>query len=279
MAENRDVLPLFLNGNLQYKVTRKLLVNANFFHRSLTITYMKTIQCFFVILLTTIGAYAQKEKSFFIGGGAGVNLASYFLTDDYANTWSTRKPVAGLTGGMTFGFQMGNTGIQSGIYYTQKGTRAETDNFRLNNGEMGYQTIKERTNFITIPLWFRYQFTGGKIGFSAAAGPSVNIALSGNYRSGVHSTGGASAYSSGSLSFGNGVRETYKGIQAAFCISPGVTFNAGNSGKFGVNLVFDLGFNAVNQRSSEANNRNGIISNMGTGLTFSYLHQIPFGKK
>lgn len=240
---------------------------------------MKKIQCFFAILLTASGAYAQKEKSFFIGGGAGLNLASYFLTDDYANTWSTRKPVAGLTGGMIFGFQMGKMGIQSGIHYTQKGTRAETDNFRLNNGETGYQTIRERTNFITIPFWFRYQITDGKVGFSAAAGPALNIALSGNYRSGVHSVGGASAYSSGSISFGNGVRETYKGAQAAFCISPGLTFNAGNTGKFGLNLVFDLGFNAVNQRSSEANNRNGIISNMGTGLTFSYVHHIAFAKK
>ena len=241
---------------------------------------MKTIHCFFVVLLTAGGAFAQqKQKSFFIGGNAGLNLASYFLTDDYADTWSTRKPVAGFTGGMIFGFQMGQMGIQSGIHYTQKGTRAETDNFRLNNGEMGYQTIRERTNFVSIPLWFRYQVTDGKVGFAVAAGPTFNIALSGNYRSGVHSAGGQSSYSSGSISFGNGVRETYKAGQVAFCISPGLTFNTGGGGKFGLNLLFDLGFNSVNQRSSEANNRNGAISNMGTGLIFSYVHHIAFAGK
>jgi hypothetical protein len=240
---------------------------------------MKTIKIIIAFLFTTGVATAQKESSFFVGGNAGLNLASYFLTDDYANTWSTRKSLAGLTGGMTFGYQMGKMGIQSGIHYTQKGTRAETDNFRLNNGEMGYQTVRERTNFITIPLWFRYQFTDNKIGFAIAGGPAINVALSGRYRAGVHSVGGASSYSSGAITFGNGVRETYKSVQAAFCISPGVTFNAGNGGKFGVNLLFDLGFNAVNHRSSEANNRNGIISNMGSGLTFSYLYHIPFAKK
>ncbi len=241
---------------------------------------MKTLPLWLLVIVAAVSqpVQAQQRKTFFFGGNAGLNLASYFMTEDYADYYTRRKPVAGITAGFVAGAAFGKMGVQSGIHFTQKGTRAETENFRLNNGGVGYLKGWEKANFVTIPLFFRYQFTDDKIGFFIAAGPSFNLAIGGSYRSSVHTAAGQSAHESGSLKFGNGLTQTYRRFQPAFGINPGVTFKAGESGRIGVNLLFDLGFNALNRRRAEAGNVNGAISNIGTAINFTYVKHLPLGR-
>lgn len=237
----------------------------------------------FILLAITLvffqfSAQAQ-NSSIFIGGGGGGNLSQYSFTSDYANVWTKSKPKPGLNGGLVFGVEFGAMAVVMGTNFIQKGGKAESDNYQLNNGSVGYLKAKEKTSFIQIPLLFRYRFLSEKFGLTASAGPSFNIGLAGNTDLSLEAANGASTHESQTLNFGSGITDTYKRFQPGFMLGPGMLMKVGESGKLGVNIYWDFGFNAVNDRSSSANGIDGKISNISTILSVTYTHHFNFGDK
>lgn len=237
-----------------------------------------TILIFFLTAAASFPARAQ-NSSFFVGGGGGGNLSMYAFTADYADQWTSSKPKPGLNGGVVFGMEFNRMAIVMGANFIQKGSKAETDNYRVEGDYVGYVKGRENTSFIQIPLLFRFRILGGKFGLTASAGPSFNIGLSGNSRLELEVAGAGSESRSGTIKFGSGINDNYKRFQPGFMLGPGMVMAVGEKGKLNLNLMWDLGFNAVNTRSSSASGIDGKISNISTILNVTYTHHFIFGDK
>ena len=236
------------------------------------------------ILLLTISALIPftgkaQTSSFFIGGSAGGNLSQYSYTADYADAWTSSKPKPGLNGGVVFGMEYDKMAIVSGVSFIQKGTKSETDNYRLENGSIGYLKVRENTSFLQIPLLFRYRFLSEKFGLTASAGPSFNIGLAGSTRLEMQVANVGSQSRSSTVQFGSGINDTYRRFQPGFILSPGMLMPVGEKGKLAANIMWDLGFNALNKRSSSANGIDGKIMNVSMILSVTYTHHFVFGDK
>jgi len=59
--------------------------------------------------------------------------------------------------------------------------------------------------------------------------------------------------------FGSGINDTYRRFQPGFIFSPGMLMPVGEKGKLAANIMWDLGLNALNKRSSSAS---GVDSNI-----------------
>ena len=220
-----------------------------------------------------------QNTSFFIGGSAGGNLSQYSYTADYADAWTSSKPKPGLNGGVVFGMEYNKMALVSGISFIQKGTKSETDNYRLENGAIGYLKARENTSFLQIPLLFRYRFLSEKFGLTASAGPSFNIGLAGSTRLEMQVVNVGSQSRSSTVHFGSGINDTYRRFQPGFILSPGVLMPVGEKGKLAANIMWDLGFNALNKRSSSASGVDGKIMNVSMILSVTYTHHFSFGDK
>ncbi|MCE7042681.1 outer membrane beta-barrel protein [Dyadobacter sp. CY312] len=222
---------------------------------------------------------SAQDMSIFVGGSGGGNLSLFSYTAVYANTWTSSKPKPGLNGGVAFGVEFGKMAVVSGVNFIQKGTKSETDNYKLENGNVGYLKARVNTSFIQIPLLFRYHILGEKFGLTASAGPSFNIGLAGNSRLELEVANVGSQSQSGTVNFGSGINDTYKRFQPGFMLGPGLLMPVGEKGKLAVNILWDLGFNSVNERSNAAKGIDGKIMNVSTILNVSYTHHFNFGDK
>ena len=241
---------------------------------------MKKITILMLALVAGAAFRVQAQgNSFFIGGGGGGNLSMYAFTSDYADIWTSSKPKPGLNGGVVFGMEFNKMAVVSGINFVMKGTKAETDNYQIDNGYVGYVKWRENTSFINVPLLFRFRFLGEKFGLTASAGPSFNIALAGNSRLELEVADVGSRSESGDVRFGSGINDNYKRFQPGFMLGPGMLMAVGEKGKLGVNIIWDLGFNALNKRRSEAAGIDGKLSNVSTILNVTYTHHFTFGDK
>ncbi|CAG5067324.1 hypothetical protein DYBT9623_00044 [Dyadobacter sp. CECT 9623] len=230
------------------------------------------------LLSANFAANAQ-GSSFFIGGTGGANLSMYSYTSDYADLWTSSKPKPGLNGGVVFGVEMNKMAIVSGVNFIQKGTKSETDNYRIEGDYVGFVKRRENTSFIHVPILFRYRFLSEKFGLTASAGPSLNIGLAGNQRLELEVAGVGSRSESSTVRFGSGINDTYRRFQPGFILSPGMLVPMGEKGKLAVNIIWDLGFNALNNRSSTAIGADGKVGNVSTILSVSYTHHFNFGDK
>jgi hypothetical protein len=239
----------------------------------------KKLMLTLLTLCTLSVKLSAQNVSVFIGGMGGGNLSLYSYTGDYANTWTSSSAKPGLNGGVVFGAEFGKMAVVSGINFIQKGTKSETDNYRLDNNYVGYLKARENTSFINIPLLFRYQFLGDKFGLVASAGPSFNIGLSGNSRLELEVANVGSESQSGTIRFGKGINNTYRRFQPGFMLGPGMLMRVGEKGKLGVNIMWDLGFNATNERNARARGIDGNVMNISTILGVSYTHHFTFSDK
>lgn len=239
----------------------------------------KLFICVALSLLVVPYATHAQNTSVFIGGSGGGNLSQYVYTSDFADVWTSSKPKPGLNGGVAFGVEFGSMAVVSGINFIQKGTKSESDNYQLDNGSIGYLKARENTSFIQIPMLFRYRFLSEKFGLTASAGPSFNIGLAGNSKLELEVANVGSQSESGTVHYGTGINDTYKRFQPGFMLGPGMLMKVGENGKLAVNIYWDLGFNAVNDRSTSANGIDGKISNVSTILNVSYTHHFNFGDK
>lgn len=259
------------------------------------------------ICLFSIASFSQ-STSFFIGSTATGHLSSFDASGDFSEfqqsfnftngeSWVTpsqtleTKSLAGLSGGLTFGVQLGKFSIVSGATFKQKGakyesrifeyydvfTESQTDDSFIALADVGTFKATERQNFIQIPLLARYQFLGDGFGITLACGPAFNIGIGESTYTwefkGVNGTN--TPPKSDKDSFGKDLDNLYKPVQTSFIISPGVIFPINESGKLNITFFWDS-----NVSSSINETISGFVSgdkkNKGFGIGVSYEHHIDF---
>ena len=246
---------------------------------------------FFILSIFTafsfLNAYAQPQfgggsgdsnLKLIIGATGGVNLSWYSLSDEYTQS---SKSLFGYNGGITVGLATSDRfSILTGVSFIQKGTKLESVNYQFDSGDVGYESTKLKTQFLSIPLIARYQLFGENFGMTLAAGLSFNFGLDGTFSS--YEQGKLATYKpqSGKVKFGSGINDFYNPFQAGIILSPGAVFPIGEKGKFTVNVTWDLGLgNMLNDKfiNFSGNGLLGEWKNRSTIFTIGYEHRLDIG--
>lgn len=278
---------------------------------------------FLSFLFLSISAMAQ--NSFFVGPMATGHLSNQEVSEDFADfsflasdeyslfTYGQdldTKPLLGLSGGITFGFQFGRFSLVSGARFYQKGAKQESREFGLleifdetipdlyyfdpyysdsdNYIDIGTFKLTEKQNFIHVPLLARYQVLGEEVGFTLSLGPAFNIGI-GKAKTEWDFKGeviGETDEGVKEATYGKDLGDLYKPMQTSFIISPGVVFPVGDQGKLHLTLYWESPLS-----SSLNNSHNDIFEldgvkftrdldgdkrNKSFGIGISYEHHLEF---
>lgn len=212
---------------------------------------------FLIVLLSTgIFTLQAQRSSLFIGATGGANLSKFKYTSGLSELYPSTSNIPGLNAGMTFGAQIGNVMLSSGLLYIQKGSEYQTENFEDDTG-VGFFTGRERLHFISVPLLLGYRKKlGDQFGLSLAIGPSFNFGLGGKLDESIEYFGETDTEETNyTVSFGNGLNEDYKAMQVGFQFSPGFFFDLNDRNRLTFNVTWDSGLSdSFNPRYKDANN-------------------------
>jgi Outer membrane protein beta-barrel domain len=225
------------------------------------------------------GGGTDSNLKLILGATGGVNLSRYSVSDEFGDFSS--KSLFGYNGGVTVGLATSDRfSILLGANFIQKGTKLESGTLDLGNGDVGYQSLKDKTQFLSIPIIARYQLFGQNFGMTLGAGLSLNFGLGGTYSTYYQGKSGVYNAASGKTKFGSGINDDYKPFQAGIILSPGVIFPAGENGKFTINITWDLGLGNMindNYRNSAGGSSTGELKNRSTIFTLGYEHRLDIG--
>ena len=225
------------------------------------------------------------QSSAFIGGQGGGNLSKFRYTSDLSELYPGVEALFGVNAGLTFGLEINNFTISSGLQYIQKGSSYATDNFEDENG-VGYFSARERLHFVSVPLLVGYRkYLGDRFAFTVAIGPSFNFGLSGKIDEQIEYFGSDTVEPSNyQVAFGKGVNDDYKPMQMGFQFSPGMVFLLDRKSKLTFNVTWDSGLSdSYSRRYKNANDffgtYNGDQMNRSTIFTIGYERHFSFGDK
>lgn len=239
-----------------------------------------------ITLLVCSGFIAlNAQSSAFIGGQGGANLSKFRYTSELSELYPSTEAVAGVNAGLTFGLEIKNFTLSSGLQYIQKGSNYATDNFEDENG-VGFFTARERLHFVSVPLLLGYRhYLGERFGITVAIGPSFNFGLGGKIDEQIEYFGSEEVEPSNyQVAFGKGVNEDYKPMQIGFQFSPGLVFLLDKKSKLTFNVTWDSGLSdSYSKRYKNANDffstYNGDQMNRSTVFTVGYERHFSFGDK
>jgi hypothetical protein len=128
---------------------------------------MKKLSVIVLFLLVSAGVYAQK-----IGFKVGANFADVNIEDEGVSIDTKSK--IGIVAGITADFKIaGGLGINTGVDFSQKGTKWSTD---ILGSEVEVAT---KLNYLIIPARLAYTFEAGSLGVFVEAGPYFGFGLNG----------------------------------------------------------------------------------------------------
>lgn len=133
---------------------------------------MKKLNLIFIFLMfISFQSYAQIT----ITPRVGTTFSTIGFSDELQNELfgSNNKSNVGIIGGVELGIGISDLfSIQTGVNYTQKGTKYEEGNESLSAG----------LNYIELPLLARVSFGSDKVKAYVNAGPSLGFALGGKFK-------------------------------------------------------------------------------------------------
>lgn len=249
-----------------------------------------------LIALFAMPMMAQ-TNSVFIGATGGYNFSNFRYQDqneDYIN-----NPLGGVVGGATFGVRFNKWAFISGMQFNQKGANVETPTGYYNNdfnrdGEQdyGFFDIKERMNYLTVPLMLRFQLFGEESGLTLGAGVALNFGLgadiSGKFQM-LDFTGDSRRITSEfdvediwapavlDRGFGDSLDDEFRSMETSFILSPGFVTPVGEHGKLHFKFNLDIGMeDSYNTRYKDTFGIFGKRFNHSTSFTVSYEHHFNF---
>ncbi len=238
-----------------------------------------------LFLMSSLTLSAQYKNSFYIGATGGANLSKFKFTEGLADLYPTTNAIFGLNGGATFGFEIQDFTISSGVQYIQKGSEYITENFEDEFG-VGYFTAKERLHFISVPLLFGYrEYLTDRLAFSIAIGPSFNFGLGGSIDETTEYFGFEDTdVQNFKVAFGSGVNEDYRSMQVGFQVSPGLVVVLNDKNKLTFNVTWDSGVaDMFNERYKDANDffntYKGNQLHRSTIFSVGYEHHFSFADR
>ena len=235
-------------------------------------------------LIASSSLFAQ-QSGFFIGARAGANASEFKFTEDLKELYPTTNLMYGATAGVLMGFQLNNWTLRTGLDYTQKGSKYQTNNFE-DNGSVGFFTGEERLHYLSIPvlIGYRQDLVDG-LGWMVSMGPSFNFGLGGNIDETTEYFGtDEKEFQNYKVKFGDGVNDDYRKVQPGFQLSPGLYLDLNQRGKLTFNVTWDWGTkDAFNPRYKQANDffdtYKGNQKVNSTLFTIGYEYHFPFEDK
>lgn len=216
---------------------------------------MKRITLLIFMICASLITLTAQRSSLYIGATGGANLSKFKFTSDLSELYPATNAIPGLNGGVTFGMELGNITLSSGLQYIQKGSEYQTDNFEDEFG-VGFFTARERLHFVSVPLLLGYRkFLGDQFGISVALGPSFNFGIGGKLDETIEYFGETDVEKTNfTVAFGNSVNDDYKGMQVGFQFSPGIFYAVNDRSRLTFNVTWDSGLSDMyNPRYKDAN--------------------------
>lgn len=245
-----------------------------------------------VCMLFLAGIHSsQAQTSIIFGPEAGINFSKMTFTNDFdfADDYSR---VMKIQGGLSGGVQFGMWGVVTGVKFNQKGGKATLERRDPNNpflfidadgniiSDVGKITVKESTNWISVPLLARARFGQGDIKFGIAIGPQFNFGI-GKYKEEIEYdlTVNSPPKEEQTSTFGDSATDIYKGMHLSLVINPTLWYdlNPNSSLKFGI--MFEAGADMVNKNFlvSNANGDfqkiNATAKSSNFGIMIGYEHR------
>lgn len=258
---------------------------------------MKKLTISIVMLaLFAVSTWAQ-SNSVFIGATGGYNFSKFRFKDQ--NEDYKASSLNGVIGGVTFGARFNKWAITSGIQYYQKGSKYETPTQSYDidlNGDgfqdYGFYDLKERLNYLAIPIMLRFQLFGEESGLTLGAGVSINVGLnadiSGKFQMLDFSSDTRQIISEWDLAdvfgpafldygFGDGLDDEYRKLETSFILSPGYVMPIGEKGRLHINFNLNIGMtDTYNPRYKDTFGLFGKQFNRATSFTLTYEHHFNF---
>lgn len=211
--------------------------------------------CAFILM----GNSSRAQTSIIFGPDAGVNFAKTTVTgdfdfaDDYSRTLK-------INGGLTAGVQFGMWGVVTGVKFNQKGGKATLERRDPNNpfyfvdpdgnliSDVGKITVKESTNWLSIPLLARARFGQGAIKFGIAIGPQFNLGI-GKYKEEIEYdlTVTNHANEENTSNYGDSATDIYKPVHLSLVVNPTIWYDLSPNSSLKFGFMFESGADMVNK--------------------------------
>lgn len=199
---------------------------------------MKNLTQILALVFVTTTLSAQMS----IGIKSGISVNKYSRSEVINDEWdapSSLGYIAGAALDIPFG---GRMGLETGAYWTRKGSNLESENSRFQLSNQNGETIgiwvnsNEKLNYLTIPLHLKMHFRGKALGSFIMAGPEFNFALSGTYSNSyvdqngkvvqgaeeILNTNGIAT--SGDIEFGSGANDIYTSFDFGIALGGGLYY-------------------------------------------------------
>lgn len=244
-----------------------------------------------ICALFLLSASTQAQTAIIFGPEAGVNFSKMSFTNDfdYLDDYSR---LLKIQGGLNAGVQFGMWGVTTGVKFNQKGgkgtleRRDPNDPFMFLDGDgnivtdVGEITLKESTNWLSIPLMARAQFGQGPLKFGIAIGPQFNFGI-GKLKNEIeyNLTATNPPNEEETSKYGKSALEVYKAMHLSLVINPSIWYdlNPNSSIKFGV--MFETGSDMVNENylvgdgAGNARKVNATAKASAIGIMIGYEHR------
>jgi hypothetical protein len=227
----------------------------------------------FVFITTALSAQMS------IGIKSGINVNKYSRSEvinDQLDAPASLGYSAGVALDLSFG---GRMGLETGAFWTRKGSNLESENavFQLQtqNGETigAFVESTEKINYLTIPIHLKMHFRGKALGSFIMAGPEFNFAMGGTFSNSYTDQNGRviqgaeeviianGGITNGDLEFGSGANDTYSSFDFGIGLGGGLYYEL-EFGKITLDARYFFGMsNLINtdDNDTKLKNRNLMI--------------------
>lgn len=223
-----------------------------------------------------------------IGIKSGITVNNYSRSEAINDQWDAPSSL-GYTAGVALDLPFGGRmGLETGAYWTRKGSNLESENAVHQLPTQSGETISafiestEKINYLTIPLHLKMHFRGKALGSFILAGPEFNFALGGTFsNSYVDQNGrviqGAEDYinanggiSNGDLEFGSSANDDYSSFDFGIALGGGLYYEL----EFG-KITFDARY--FFGMSNLVNTDNDDLKLKNKNLMIQVGYSIPLG--
>lgn len=238
---------------------------------------MRAIYFTSVLIITLLLSSSVAFGQLSYGVKAGVGIGTFSMSDQFKEDF-VMDPVLVIHAGGMFNFQFGGKfAVQAEILFAQKGgelVSREVDEWVIGSDlqgnvltRVGVLSIREKVNFLEIPLLLQYRFRGRQLTPYLAVGPQFGFAIGGNSRAKVDNDFDPWESDKRSLTFGSANADDYAAFDFGFSLGGGFELDL-DSGSLTFDLRAGLGVSNLDPRSREAFKVNSRAFTFGIGYKF-----------
>lgn len=200
------------------------------------------------LLLAAAFSMAQQASAqmFSWGVKGGVGLHGYRLSKSVNDDWDQQVGLGAQFGTAAMCHFNGRLALQVEAYYSQMGAKMSSDTeFPFPepvDTANGQAFLKERLNFLTVPLLIRFESQDPERGWFLIGGPTLGFALKGKREVQIEpKTGKPHIYPATDLEFGTSSRDNYDNLDVSVTLGAGFFKYIEDAGTFQFDLRAVIG--------------------------------------